>query len=81
MEIKAHGNKAKIIKEFIGRVNSKTEQTSTAQMESPQGWEEPGQTPEFDECDNLGDDDGDGLVNDGCPAVGAPEVGADCANY
>jgi len=41
--------KQKIIKEFIGRVNSKTEQTSIAQMESPQGWEEPGQTPEFDE--------------------------------
>jgi len=41
-EIEACGNKTKIIKEFIGRVNSKTEQTSIAQMESPQGWEEPG---------------------------------------
>jgi len=48
-EIKACGNKTKIIKEFIGRVNSKTEQISIAQMDSPQGWEEPGQTPEFDE--------------------------------
>ena len=48
-EIEACGNKVKIIKEFIGRVNSKTEQVSIAQMESPQGWEEPGQTPEFDE--------------------------------
>lgn len=48
-EIEARGNKTKIIKEFIGRVNSKTEHTSIAQMESPQGWKEPGQTPEFDE--------------------------------
>jgi len=48
-EIEACGNKTKIIKEFIGRINSKTEQVSIAQMESPQGWEEPGQAPEFDE--------------------------------
>ena len=48
-KIEACGNKTKIIKEFIGQVNSKTEQISIAQMDSPQGWEEPGQTPEFDE--------------------------------
>ena len=48
-KIEAAGNKPKIIKEFIGRVNSKTEQTSIAQMDSPKGWVEPGQTPEFDE--------------------------------
>lgn len=48
-QIKACGNKEKIIKEFIGRVNSKTEALSVAQMDSPQGWDEPGQTPEFDE--------------------------------
>jgi len=48
-EIEACGNKTKIIKEFIGRVNSKTEQISIAQMNSPQGWKERGQTPEFDE--------------------------------
>ena len=47
--IKAAGNKPKIIKEFIGRVNSKTEKVSVAQMKSPSGWVEPGQTPEFDE--------------------------------
>lgn len=47
--IEAAGNKPKIIKEFIGRVNSQTEQTSIAQMDSPKGWVEPGQTPEFDE--------------------------------
>jgi len=48
-KIEACGNKTKIIKEFIGQVNSNTEQISIAQMDSPQGWGEPGQTPEFDE--------------------------------
>jgi quercetin dioxygenase-like cupin family protein len=47
--IEAAGNKSKIIDEFIGRVNSSTEQISIAKMKSPAGWEEPGQTPEFDE--------------------------------
>jgi mannose-6-phosphate isomerase-like protein (cupin superfamily) len=47
--ITAAGNKPKKIEEFIGRVNSKTEALSIARMKSPQGWEEPGQTPQFDE--------------------------------
>ena len=47
--IKAVGNKEKIIKEFFGRVNSKTSEVSIAMMNSPQGWEEPGQCPEFNE--------------------------------
>lgn len=47
--IEAAGNKPKIIQEFFGRVNSKTENVSIAKMTSPAGWEEPGQTPEFDE--------------------------------
>ena len=47
--IKAKGNKPKIIKELIGRVNSKTADVSIAHMKSPSGWLEPGQTPEFDE--------------------------------
>ncbi len=47
--IEAAGNKPKLIEEFIGRVNSKTESVSIARMNSPQGWVEPGQTPEFDE--------------------------------
>ena len=49
MEIKAAGNKPKLIKEFIGRANSMTSAVSIAHMVSPQGWAEPGQTPEFDE--------------------------------
>src|SRR5690606_21491333 len=47
--IEAAGNKPKVIREFIGRVNSGTEAVSVAHMESPAGWVEPGQTPEFDE--------------------------------
>jgi hypothetical protein len=47
--IKAAGNKEKIIKEYFGRVNSKTSEVSIALMKSPQGWEEPGQCPEFKE--------------------------------
>ena len=47
--ISAAGNKPKIIEEFIGNVNSKTNSVSIARMKSPAGWIEPGQTPEFDE--------------------------------
>jgi ethanolamine utilization protein EutQ (cupin superfamily) len=47
--IKASGTKEKIIKEYIGRVNSSTTEASIAIMKSPEGWDEPGQTPEFDE--------------------------------
>jgi len=47
--IQAAGNKPKLIDEYIGRVNSKTAAASVAHMRSPEGWVEPGQTPEFDE--------------------------------
>src|SRR5579862_6134926 len=47
--VQAVGNKPKIIEEFVGRVNSGTEQVSIARMRSPSGWVEPGQTPSFDE--------------------------------
>ncbi len=47
--IQAAGTKPKLIDEYVGRVNSKTDGVSVAHMRSPQGWEEPGQTPEFDE--------------------------------
>jgi len=43
------GSKPKIIKEFIGLVNSKTSDVSIAEMSSPKGWKEPGQKPDFDE--------------------------------
>ncbi|OQW33468.1 MAG: cupin [Nitrospira sp. SG-bin1] len=47
--VQAAGNKPKLIDEFIGRVNSGSSGVSIARMQSPMGWREPGQTPEFDE--------------------------------
>jgi len=47
--IEAAGSKPKLIEEYIGRVNSKDQGVSVAHMHSPAGWQEPGQTPEFDE--------------------------------
>ncbi len=47
--VESGGNKPKTIEEFIGRVNSHSEQVSIARMKSTSGWEEPGQRPEFDE--------------------------------
>jgi len=48
-KIEAAGTKPKLIEEFIGRVNSDTSALSVARMNSPEGWVEPGQRPEFDE--------------------------------
>jgi mannose-6-phosphate isomerase-like protein (cupin superfamily) len=47
--VQAAGNKPKKIEEFVGRVNTATAGASVARMTSPGGWQEPGQTPEFDE--------------------------------
>ncbi len=47
--IKAAGRKNKKIEEYIGIVNSDNSEISVAKMNSPGGWEEPGQIPEFDE--------------------------------
>ena len=47
--IEAAGTLPKLIDEYVGRVNSKTDGVSIAHMRSPAGWVEPGQRPEFDE--------------------------------
>lgn len=47
--IQAAGTRPKLIDEYVGRVNSATSALSIAHMRSPAGWEEPGQTPDFDE--------------------------------
>lgn len=41
-------NEPKIIDEYIGQLTSQTDSVSVARMQSPAGWTEPGQTPEFD---------------------------------
>ncbi|MFO0917330.1 MAG: cupin [Planctomycetaceae bacterium] len=48
-QITAAGNKPKLIREYVGRANSATSSASVAHMQSPSGWQEPGQRPEFDE--------------------------------
>jgi mannose-6-phosphate isomerase-like protein (cupin superfamily) len=47
--IAAAGNKPKKIEEYAGRVNSGHAGVSIARMVSPEGWQEPGQRPEFEE--------------------------------
>jgi quercetin dioxygenase-like cupin family protein len=47
--VTAAGNMPKLIDEYIGRLNTKESRLSVAHMRSPQGWEEPGQAPEFEE--------------------------------
>jgi len=47
--VSAAGSNPKVIEEYVGKVNSKTEALSIARMKSPSGWVEPGQRPEFDE--------------------------------
>ncbi|MBW8873445.1 MAG: cupin [Acidobacteria bacterium] len=47
--IAAAGNKPKKIEEYAGRVNSGHAGVSIARMISPEGWQEPGQRPEFEE--------------------------------
>ena len=47
--IDACGAGPKVIQECVGPVNTGHSKVSIARMKSTQGWEEPGQTPEFDE--------------------------------
>lgn len=47
--ITAAGNLPKRIEEYVGKVNTKTDAVSIARMVSPEGWEEPGQRPDFTE--------------------------------
>jgi mannose-6-phosphate isomerase-like protein (cupin superfamily) len=47
--IQAAGTKPKRIEEYAGRVNSGHSSVSVARMVSPEGWVEPGQSPEFEE--------------------------------
>ncbi len=49
VRVEAAGNKPKLIDEYVGRLASGHQAVSVAHMRSPGGWEEPAQTPEFDE--------------------------------
>ena len=47
--LQAAGAPPKTISEFVGRLATGTADVSVAIMESPSGWSEPGQRPDFDE--------------------------------
>jgi mannose-6-phosphate isomerase-like protein (cupin superfamily) len=47
--LEAAGVPTKLISEFFGRLASDNNEVSVAVMNSPAGWSEPGQRPEFDE--------------------------------
>jgi mannose-6-phosphate isomerase-like protein (cupin superfamily) len=47
--VEAMGTPPKLIDEYVGRVNTRTEAVSVAHMRSPAGWSEPGQRPTFRE--------------------------------
>jgi mannose-6-phosphate isomerase-like protein (cupin superfamily) len=47
--IQAAGNLPKLIDEYVGRVNTRESRLSIAHMRSPAGWQEPAQTPQFEE--------------------------------
>ena len=47
--VQAAGTKPKLIQEFAGLANSGHTGVSVARMESPAGWQEPGQRPDFEE--------------------------------
>ncbi len=58
--------------------NNATSCPGTDSFGSPTHWPSP-DTAEV-ACNNAVDDDKDGFINDGCPAVNAAETGANCAN-
>ena len=47
--VEAAGTRPKVIEEYVGRVRTGEAAVSVARMVSPEGWEEPGQRPEFEE--------------------------------
>ena len=47
--IQPAGNQPKRIEEYAGRVKTGHDAVSVARMISPQGWQEPGQRPQFEE--------------------------------
>lgn len=49
VRVEAAGNKPKLIDEYVGRLSTGHLAVSVAHMRSPGGWDEPAQTPEFDE--------------------------------
>jgi len=73
------GTRPKRIAEYAGRVTTGSDALSLALMQSPQGWEEPGQAPEFAEytlvlrgCVRVQTHDADVYVRAGQLVIAAP---------
>jgi mannose-6-phosphate isomerase-like protein (cupin superfamily) len=49
VQVAAVGSPPKTIREFVGRLATGDDRLSVAVMDSPPGWSEPSQQPEFDE--------------------------------
>jgi uncharacterized cupin superfamily protein len=49
VRVEAAGEPPKTIDEYVGRARNGEERVSVARMQSPAGWSEPGQRPDFDE--------------------------------
>jgi hypothetical protein len=47
--VPAAGTRPKLIEQYVGRATTPHAALSVARMTSPEGWEEPGQRPEFQE--------------------------------
>jgi mannose-6-phosphate isomerase-like protein (cupin superfamily) len=47
--VEAAGAPPMLIDEYVGWVSTRQDDLSIAHMRSPQGWVQPGQTPDFDE--------------------------------
>lgn len=79
MTIDASGTKPKQIEEYVGRANTDMSDISVARMISPQGWEEPGQRPEFREITlvlngmlNVATETGDLIIRAGQAVITEP---------
>jgi ethanolamine utilization protein EutQ (cupin superfamily) len=72
--VAAVGEPPKTIREYIGRASTDTSDVSIAWMQSPPGWSEPAQRPDFDEYTVVIAGSLDVEHDDGTLTVGAGEA-------
>jgi mannose-6-phosphate isomerase-like protein (cupin superfamily) len=72
--LQAAGTPPKTISEFVGRLTTGSSSVSVAIMDSPSGWAEPGQRPEFDEYTVVLEGEVHIDTDDGSIAVGAGQA-------
>ena len=72
--LEAAGNPPKKISEFVGRLASASTAVSVAVMDSPAGWSEPGQRPDFEEITVVLEGEVHAETEDGPCTVSAGEA-------